>query len=53
MGLLISGGHSIYFWVEAVDKFTVMGSTIDDAAGEAFDKGGISIPYPHCVEIEK
>jgi N6-L-threonylcarbamoyladenine synthase len=48
MGLLISGGHSIYFWVESEIKFTVMGSTIDDAAGEAFDKGGklMGLGYP-------
>ncbi len=48
MGLLVSGGHSIYFWVESEVKFTVMGSTIDDAAGEAFDKGGklMGLGYP-------
>jgi N6-L-threonylcarbamoyladenine synthase len=54
MGLLISGGHSIYFWVESETKFTVMGSTIDDAAGEAFDKGGklMGLGYPAGKKID-
>lgn len=48
MGLLISGGHSIFFWVQSQKDFHVMGSTIDDAAGEAFDKGGklMNLGYP-------
>ena len=54
MGLLISGGHSIYFWVESELKFKVMGSTIDDAAGEAFDKGGklMGLGYPAGKTID-
>ncbi len=54
LGLLVSGGHSIYFLVENRDKFTVLGSTIDDAAGEAFDKGGklLGLGYPagHIID---
>lgn len=48
LGLLISGGHSIFFLVRASDDFRVLGSTIDDAAGEAFDKGGklLGLGYP-------
>lgn len=48
LGLLVSGGHSIFFRVEAADRFIVLGTTIDDAAGEAFDKGGklLGLGYP-------
>ena len=55
LGLLISGGHSIYFWVENRDQFHVLGSTIDDAAGEAFDKGGklLGLGYPAGHIIDK
>lgn len=48
LGLLVSGGHSVFFWVTSKDNFEVIGSTIDDAAGEAFDKGGklLKLGYP-------
>ncbi|MEM8770054.1 MAG: tRNA (adenosine(37)-N6)-threonylcarbamoyltransferase complex transferase subunit TsaD [Pseudomonadota bacterium] len=36
--LLISGGHTQLLWVEGVGRYRRLGSTIDDAAGEAFDK---------------
>jgi N6-L-threonylcarbamoyladenine synthase len=38
LGLLVSGGHSIICRVDDFDGITVMGTTIDDAVGEAFDK---------------
>ncbi|AEF84198.1 probable O-sialoglycoprotein endopeptidase (Glycoprotease) [Treponema primitia ZAS-2] len=38
LGLLVSGGHSIICRVENFDDITVLGTTIDDAVGEAFDK---------------
>ena len=38
IGLLVSGGHSIISRVEDFDEIEVLGTTIDDAAGEAFDK---------------
>jgi N6-L-threonylcarbamoyladenine synthase len=38
IGLLVSGGHSIICKVEDFDKIEVLGTTIDDAVGEAFDK---------------
>jgi N6-L-threonylcarbamoyladenine synthase len=48
LGLLVSGGHSLYFLVESALTFTLLGTTIDDAAGEAFDKGGklLGLGYP-------
>ncbi len=55
LGLLISGGHSIFFWVKSPNEFQVLGSTIDDAAGEAFDKGGkiLGLGYPAGHIIDK
>jgi N6-L-threonylcarbamoyladenine synthase len=38
LGLLVSGGHSIICKVDDFDAVTVLGTTVDDAAGEAFDK---------------
>lgn len=54
LGVLLSGGHSIFFLVESKNQFHVLGSTIDDAAGEAFDKGGkiLGLGYPagHIID---
>jgi N6-L-threonylcarbamoyladenine synthase len=38
LGLLVSGGHSIICRMDAPDELTVLGASIDDAVGEAFDK---------------
>lgn len=38
LGLLVSGGHTIICRADAFDDITVLGTTIDDAIGEAFDK---------------
>ncbi len=38
LGLAVSGGHTHLFRVEAPGKYKLLGKTIDDAAGEAFDK---------------
>lgn len=48
LGLLVSGGHTVFFWVTGPDKMEVLGNTLDDAAGEAFDKGGklLGVGYP-------
>lgn len=55
IGLVVSGGHTSLFYVESFDKFEVIGSTIDDAAGEAFDKIGkmIGLDYPGGPLIDK
>ncbi len=46
--LLVSGGHSQIVRVDSPLKFEIIGSTIDDAAGEAFDKCAkvMGLPYP-------
>ena len=48
LGLLVSGGHSMYLLVHSPTDFEIIGNTIDDAAGEAFDKGGkiLGLGYP-------
>ncbi len=53
--LLVSGGHTQIVLVEEPLKMQVVGSTIDDAAGEAFDKCAkvMSMPYPGGPVIDK
>jgi N6-L-threonylcarbamoyladenine synthase len=48
LGLLVSGGHTLFLWVQAPDQMQILGTTLDDAAGEAFDKGGkmLGVGYP-------
>ena len=48
LGLLVSGGHTAFFWVTGPNTMEVLGTTLDDAAGEAFDKGGklLGVGYP-------
>ena len=38
ISLIVSGGHTILVKMDAIDRFTILGQTRDDAAGEAFDK---------------
>ena len=54
LGLLFSGGHSLFCHVSSEYNFQVISSTIDDAAGEAFDKGGkiLGLDYPAGKEID-
>ncbi len=46
--LLVSGGHSQLIRVDAIGAYTFLGDTLDDAAGEAFDKTAkvLGLPYP-------
>jgi len=55
LGLIISGGHTIIARVENFNSFKVLGTTIDDACGEAFDKVAkhYKLGYPGGVEIDK
>lgn len=55
VGLIISGGHTLLMKVQAAGTYTQLGTTRDDAAGEAFDKVGkmLGLPYPGGPEIEK
>ncbi len=55
LALIISGGHTLLIDVEGVARYRAIGSTKDDAAGEAFDKVGklLGLPYPGGPEIAK
>jgi N6-L-threonylcarbamoyladenine synthase len=53
--LLASGGHTLLLDVPERGSFTVLGTTLDDAAGEAFDKGArlLGLGYPGGAEIDR
>jgi N6-L-threonylcarbamoyladenine synthase len=53
--LIASGGHTLLARVEDHASFTVLGRTLDDAAGEAFDKGArmLGLPFPGGPAIER
>jgi N6-L-threonylcarbamoyladenine synthase len=55
LGLLVSGGHTIICRADNFDDITVMGTTIDDAVGEAFDKVAkfYGFGYPGGAVIDK
>jgi N6-L-threonylcarbamoyladenine synthase len=55
IGLIVSGGHSNLYRCESSTDFTPLGGTIDDAAGEAFDKVAslLGLPYPGGPSIQK
>ncbi|AGT43595.1 tRNA (adenosine(37)-N6)-threonylcarbamoyltransferase complex transferase subunit TsaD [Treponema pedis] len=55
LGLLVSGGHSIICKVNNFDDIEVLGTTIDDAPGEAFDKVAkfYNLGYPGGAVIDK
>ena len=54
VGLIISGGHTSLYRCEGPLEFELLGATLDDAAGEAFDKvaGMLGLPYPGGPSIE-
>lgn len=53
--LLVSGGHTMLVRVDAIGSYHVIGQTIDDAAGECFDKSArlLGLPYPGGPEISR
>jgi N6-L-threonylcarbamoyladenine synthase len=55
LGLLASGGHTLLLDVRDHAGFRVLGSTLDDAAGEAFDKGArlLGLGYPGGAELDR
>ena len=54
-GLIISGGHTSLYRCQGPLDFELLGATIDDAAGEAFDKVAmmLGLPYPGGPSIER
>ena len=55
VALIVSGGHTLLVDVRAVNDYGVLGRTVDDAAGEAFDKVAklLGLGYPGGPEIER
>ncbi|MCX2960927.1 tRNA (adenosine(37)-N6)-threonylcarbamoyltransferase complex transferase subunit TsaD [Rodentibacter caecimuris] len=55
IALLVSGGHTQLVQVEGVGKYNVIGESIDDAAGEAFDKTAklLGLDYPGGVALSR
>ena len=55
LALLVSGGHTQLTRVKRAGDYTVLGRTLDDAAGEAFDKTAkmLGLPYPGGIEIDR
>ena len=55
MGLLVSGGHTALIKVSKYGEYQLVGTTVDDAAGEALDKVGkmLGIDYPAGAEIDR
>jgi N6-L-threonylcarbamoyladenine synthase len=53
--LLASGGHTMLLDIQARGGYRVLGTTLDDAAGEAFDKGArlLGLGYPGGAEIDR
>jgi N6-L-threonylcarbamoyladenine synthase len=55
LALCVSGGHTEITWVEEIGKYKILGKTLDDAAGEAFDKVArmLDLGYPGGPVIAK
>jgi N6-L-threonylcarbamoyladenine synthase len=55
VSLMVSGGHTMSIFVRGIGDYKIIGGTVDDAAGEAFDKVAklLGLGYPGGPEIEK
>ncbi|HQS84829.1 MAG TPA: tRNA (adenosine(37)-N6)-threonylcarbamoyltransferase complex transferase subunit TsaD [Alphaproteobacteria bacterium] len=53
--LLVSGGHTQFLWTEGIGRYKLLGASLDDAAGEAFDKIAklLNLGYPGGPALEK
>ncbi len=53
VALLVSGGHTMLIEVQGIGRYSLLGETRDDAAGEAFDKAAklLGLPYPGGPEL--
>ena len=54
-GLIVSGGHTMLIDIAAMADYRLLGQTVDDAAGEAFDKVGklLGLPYPGGPNVNR
>ena len=55
VALIVSGGHTMLVEIEEFGRYRLLGQTLDDAAGEAFDKVGklLGLPYPGGPNIDR
>jgi N6-L-threonylcarbamoyladenine synthase len=55
LALVVSGGHTELIQVDGPRRYRLLGETIDDAAGEAFDKVAklVGLPYPGGAEVDR
>ena len=55
VSLIVSGGHTLLFDVEGYGRYRLLGRTLDDAAGEAFDKIAriLGRGYPGGAEVDR
>jgi N6-L-threonylcarbamoyladenine synthase len=55
IALVVSGGHTHLYRVDGFGRYTPLGQTLDDAAGEAFDKAAkfLGLPYPGGAVIDR
>jgi N6-L-threonylcarbamoyladenine synthase len=55
LGVVISGGHTMLLKINSIGSYEKIGTTIDDAIGESFDKVAniLDLPYPGGPEVEK
>jgi N6-L-threonylcarbamoyladenine synthase len=55
LALLVSGGHTMLIVVRSPGEYQILGQTLDDAAGEAFDKSAklLGLPYPGGPELSR
>lgn len=55
LGLTVSGGNTVLFELDENKKMRVLAETVDDAAGEALDKGAklLGMPYPGAPILRK
>lgn len=55
LGLIVSGGHTLLVLMKSVGRYKILGETLDDAAGEAFDKTAklLGLPYPGGPQLSR
>ena len=55
VALLVSGGHTQFMAVRGIGDYTLLGESVDDAAGEAFDKTAklLGLPYPGGAKLSE
>ncbi len=55
VALLVSGGHTLLVEVQGIGQYTLLGESLDDAVGEAFDKTAklLGLPYPGGPELAR